>query len=236
LAVSREEPTLHCILNLYLKLEKLLTSIVKKEGVCASYDPSLIEATQKGLEKFNEYYAEMKKNDMYWIACVLDPRVKTNWLKRNHMDAEEIISRIKSFLKEAYPAEETLPTMSREEAEKRKSSMEYEFLQEYGATITTDNDIDQFFNLPGVNFVLNEKENHVQWVLNWWEAHKDEFPRMYAVARDYLPILGAEVDVERLFNIAREILGLRRASMSAETLQALILLKDYIRRMVARQV
>jgi len=41
---------------------------------------------------------------------------------------------------------------------------------------------------------------------------------MYAVARDYLPIPGAEVDVKRLFNIAREILGLRHALMNAETL------------------
>jgi hypothetical protein len=31
---------------------------------------------------------------------------------------------------------------------------------------------------------------------------------MYAVVYDYLPIPGAEVDIERLFNIAREILGL----------------------------
>jgi hypothetical protein len=31
---------------------------------------------------------------------------------------------------------------------------------------------------------------------------------MSTVARDYLPIPGAEVDVERLFNIARNILGL----------------------------
>jgi hypothetical protein len=59
---------------------------------------------------------------------------------------------------------------------------------------------------------------------------------MYAVARDYLPIPGAKVDVERLFNIAREILGLRRALINAETLRALILLKDYIRRIAARQV
>jgi len=59
---------------------------------------------------------------------------------------------------------------------------------------------------------------------------------MYAVARDYLPIPGAKVDVKRLFNIAREILGLRHALMNAETLQALILLKDYIRRIAARQV
>jgi hypothetical protein len=59
---------------------------------------------------------------------------------------------------------------------------------------------------------------------------------MYAVARDYLPIPGVKVDVKRLFNITREILGLRRALMNIETLQALILLKDYIRRIAARQV
>jgi hypothetical protein len=59
---------------------------------------------------------------------------------------------------------------------------------------------------------------------------------MFQVARDYLLIPGAEVDVERLFNIAREILGLRRALMSVETLRVLVLLKDYIRREVARQV
>jgi hypothetical protein len=59
---------------------------------------------------------------------------------------------------------------------------------------------------------------------------------MFAVARDYLPILGAEVDVERLFNVARDILGLRCMLMSAETLRALILLKDYMRHEAAGQV
>jgi hypothetical protein len=59
---------------------------------------------------------------------------------------------------------------------------------------------------------------------------------MFQVARDYLPIPGAEVDVERLFNIAREILGLRRALMSVETLRALVLLKDHIHREAAGQV
>jgi hypothetical protein len=80
---------------------------------------------------------------------------------------------------------------------------------------------------------LNEKENQTEWILNWWKVYKQEYPLMFQVARDYLPIPGAEVDVERLFNIAREILGLRRASMTAETLRALILLKDYIRREAA---
>ena len=98
---------------------------------------------------------------MYQIACVLDFKVKTNQLKRNYTNAEQIINRIKSFLKKAYLAKETLLTISQAKAKKRKSSIEYKFLQEYKAAITIDNDINRFFNLLRVNFVLNEKENHV---------------------------------------------------------------------------
>jgi len=59
---------------------------------------------------------------------------------------------------------------------------------------------------------------------------------MFTIARDYLSILGLEVDVKRLFNIAREILELCCTLMSAKTLRALVLLKDFIRCQVARQV
>jgi hypothetical protein len=65
----------------------------------------LIEAAKKGLEIFNKYYLAMKSNDMYWIASILDPRIKTNWLKKNYPDAQDIIARIKKFIKEAYPTE-----------------------------------------------------------------------------------------------------------------------------------
>jgi hypothetical protein len=64
-------------------------------------------------------------------------------------------------------------------------------------------------------------------------TRKQEYPLIFAVTCDYLLIPGAEVDVERLFNIARDILGLRRIAMSSGTLRALILLKDHMRREVA---
>jgi hypothetical protein len=63
-----------------------------------------------------------------------------------------------------------------------------------------------------------------------------EYPRIAALAWNYLVILGSEVDVERLFNIRREILGLRRYSMTTETMRALILLRDYLRREKEAQV
>jgi len=59
---------------------------------------------------------------------------------------------------------------------------------------------------------------------------------MFVVARDFLLILRAKVNIKRLFNIARNILGLWHISISKETIRALILLKDYMRRVIASQV
>jgi hypothetical protein len=61
-------------------------------------------------------------------------------------------------------------------------------------------------------------------------ANKQEYPRIYAVARDFLAILAAEVDIERLFNIKRDLLGLRRVAISRETIRAIMIVKDYLRR------
>ncbi len=49
-------------------------------------------------------------------------------------------------------------------------------------------------------------------------------------------IPGAAVDVKRLFNIAKDILGLKHTLMSIETMTALVLVKDYIRHEAAGQV
>ncbi|KAH8772207.1 hypothetical protein BGZ57DRAFT_764374, partial [Hyaloscypha finlandica] len=62
------------------------------------------------------------------------------------------------------------------------------------------------------------------------KVYKEEYPLIFQVTRDYLLIPRVEVNVKRLFNIIREILGLRRALMTIETLRVLVLLKDYIHR------
>ena len=46
------------------------------------------------------------------------------------------------------------------------------------------------------------------------------------MARDYLAILALEVNIEKLFSLGRDILGIRRFLMSIDTLRTLILLRD----------
>jgi hypothetical protein len=49
---------------------------------------------------------------------------------------------------------------------------------------------------------------------------------MSQVARDYLAIPAGEVDVERLFSAGRDLIGIRRYSLSIETIRALMILKS----------
>ena len=68
-----------------------------------------IDAVKVGLDLFNEYYNFIKSNDIYYSATVLDPRVKTKWIKANCANANTIIQRIRKFLKTTYHLEVELP-------------------------------------------------------------------------------------------------------------------------------
>lgn len=157
--VSREEPTIFRIPHLYLKLDTLLKAIMKNES--QKYDSALLAAARKGHDKFNKYYKAMKANDIYWIACVLDPRIKANWMKKNLDNHKEIIDRVKQFIKDSYPLEEELP-----ESQNYEKNMEMEMLEEYGLAFSGDDDVERYFDLLVVQYLSNSKENYTQWVLN----------------------------------------------------------------------
>jgi hypothetical protein len=49
---------------------------------------------------------------------------------------------------------------------------------------------------------------------------------MSRVARDYLAVQSSEVSVERLFSKGRDMIGLRRHSLSPETMKAIMVSRD----------
>jgi hypothetical protein len=60
---------------------------------------------------------------------------------------------------------------------------------------------------------------------------------MAAAARYYLEIPASEVAIKRLFNNGRDLLGLRRHSLNADTMRKLMLLRDmYIRKENSRRL
>ncbi|KAG8712921.1 Zinc finger BED domain-containing protein 1 [Ceratobasidium sp. 394] len=59
-------------------------------------------------------------------------------------------------------------------------------------------------------------------LLAWWRLNAHRFPRLAAMARDFLCIPGTSVAVERVFSAGRDLIGVRRASLSAETIRMLM--------------
>ena len=87
-------------------------------------------------------------------------------------------------------------------------------------------DIDKYLDSPPVSWSHQLIEDgDSEWVLKWWKANTFQYPLMAQAVRDYLPVPSAEVGIERVFSGGRDVLGLRRQSMSAETMRWLMLLK-----------
>lgn len=100
----------------------------------------------------------MKSNDVYQLALVLDPRIKTAQLKKNTPGFAEIIKRLKTFLKKTYPRELTLPSHPL----KKKKSYEFEMLKEYAITRKIDCDVvNRYFNIVIIISMLNEDKDQV---------------------------------------------------------------------------
>jgi hypothetical protein len=76
--------------------------------------------------------------------------------------------------------------------------------------------------------VSAEITKDLDWLFKWWDQHKEQYPQMAKAARDYLAIPASEVSVERLFSSGRDMIGLQQFSLSSETMQQLILLRDAI--------
>eukprot|EP00918_Siedleckia_nematoides_P034449 GHVU01074944.1.p1 GENE.GHVU01074944.1~~GHVU01074944.1.p1 ORF type:complete len:418 (+),score=24.36 GHVU01074944.1:255-1508(+) len=55
--------------------------------------------------------------------------------------------------------------------------------------------------------------------LEWYVTHKDDFPLLAALARDYLPINSTSVDCERLFSVVRLLIACRRTSLGDNTVR-----------------
>jgi hypothetical protein len=128
-------------------------------------------------------------------------------------------------LHQQYPA---IPSTDSTSLEKPRQTLEARLLSKIQPSTSLTSDIDRYFNDPLAQIPEANAKNP-NWLFDWWNAHKDEYPRMAAAARDYLAIPASEVLVERLFSARRDIISLRRFSLHANTLQQLSLLRHSIR-------
>lgn len=152
------------------------------------------------------------------IASILDPGLKTAWIKDNIEGHEAILTRILKWLKSAYSPLVSLLALSQPESSQGTSLEDTLFVdyKKYGAMRDDDSDIDRYFNSKPVQRRIGQ--DHSEWMLEWWNNNQNEYPCMAKIARDYLAIPSSEVDVKRGSSILEEISLVFADSVLKETL------------------
>jgi hypothetical protein len=181
----------------------------------------------------NTIHTFMDESEIYYTALVLDPRVKGDLISGELEDKEAsdlILAAIRDNLHKKYPPTTSSSSRSgpsESTPDSGHSNVESRMLQRLQPldSLSQVSDIDRHFDTARVS--VTDTSDPV-WLCNWWRLHRDEFPQMAEAARDYLAIPASEVAVERVFNIGRDLLGIRRNSMNGDTLRILMLLDSNI--------
>ncbi|KAJ5082681.1 hypothetical protein N7532_011724 [Penicillium argentinense] len=228
LFVSEKRPQISLTVPVYYELHGLLHDAAERKEDFADIDEDIASAVRQSIKKYMKYYTFMDISDTYYTALILDPRVKGDLLLYELEDkatSREILQSLRDDLYSKYPETSDLLSIAEpsEPSHKKQKvgSRMLRRLQPHDKPQVSD--IDRYFDSARVDASDMEDPN---WLCDWWRVHKHDYPRMAAAARDYLAIPASEVSVERLFNAGRDVLGVRRYSMKAETMRVLMLLND----------
>jgi hypothetical protein len=163
--VSRDQPSIQMLARMYEEIGTILHQIANKEGDFGRLDSGLVSAVRKGIKVFDKYYGLMSEHDLYYVASVLDPRVKTKWIQDNVPNPTAVIDRIRTFLKATYPLPDTpLPDNIQESFQ----TLEYQFLEPYLQSTDSpqEHDINSYLDSPRVRYNRRKTDDQTQWILS----------------------------------------------------------------------
>jgi hypothetical protein len=112
------------------------------------------------LKLFRKYFSLIKNNDIYFLATILDPRIKTKWIKDYIKNLIKIITHLRTFFKDFYYHELELSSADEDILYK---SLEYRFLKPYATNtdVNKEHDIDRYFNFLRVKYKPKPKKNQI---------------------------------------------------------------------------
>ncbi|KAN0118276.1 Ribonuclease H-like domain containing protein [Russula decolorans] len=207
--------------------------------------PELKPLVDVGLEWAEKYYKRMDDTDAYVVAMFLNPCIRFEWIARNWEG--KYIKRAKTLIIEAmskYRSRRSSGTLSaapqalaqRAPAtplKSRKPSRSKAVSRFQLDTHIVDELLDSVDASPHQGTVQEEFDKYTAAslspletdILHFWEINKTEFPTLFAIALDYLPIQASSVPCERVFSSAKETDTVKRNRIHPVLMEALQTLK-----------
>jgi hypothetical protein len=178
----------------------------------------LADATSAAHQKLAEYYTRTdgSRGLLYNLACVLDPRQK---LERYRSDAFEpkyvkiYEDEVRAFYEAGYAHLDEGGEEEQDDDGQLPTDLASVLAMEGSRTGTASrrvSAIDQYLQSPVVKGVDP---------LSYWQSQKHIFPGLVQMAMDVLSAPATEVEVERIFSVARQVCPFQRNRMNADTFQ-----------------
>ena len=193
-----------------------MDDVIEKKGNYKFINEQIRQAVIAGRKVLDKYTCKMDTETLIpYAAAVLDPRVKTEFLKAHLREgAEAVIDNLRTHFKELSPAEERLPDHSLEAvAEARSAANSTSFVgrsgrglkmassrrrmlekiqkDHYAALAIHLDEIDEWLSSPPIQEQIPENltaEEDTKWLMAWWRTNRYRYPRMAKIARRYLGI------------------------------------------------
>jgi hypothetical protein len=212
--------------------------------------PLLKAAVERCRNKLLKFFDKSTyESEYYFFATVLDPRYKL-WIfeKNPELFSPEWVQGCRRSLTETlateYDCEDGLMITSGSVPSKRRSTGAEDDWEKEMQAMLPDDDVTGIPPSEEFATYLAEARTRLD-PLDWWRINYGRFPRLAKMARDFLAIpgeisfmcitstiiifvLGSSVSVERSFNCGRDIISIRRHSLSSETLRSLMVSRSIL--------
>jgi len=186
----------------------------------------LCRAVNVAREKLRSYYAKANAA-VYPIATIIDPRVKMTYYLRERWE-DEWVREAKAAIEGALDSYDVSPQHeeSRPQEAPKGSRMRAKAFQPQRSR--RRNELKEYLDAPAVDD-FSEFD-----VLKWWCVHSGTYPRLSRMARDYLAVPSTSTPAERAFSKGADLVHVKRASLSPETIGSCMCLQSWTQELYSR--
>lgn len=184
--------------------------------------------------KLDEYYALLADSPLYSAAVILHPEYGLSFLEEVWSDQGQWLLNAKQDLKDYFerwylasedhndpfsPSPSASPR-PQQQPPQEQTSFEQWMKSRRPRRSELDSELERYYRIES-----REVNDPVQ----WWADHRTTFPRLSRFALDILAIPAMASDCERAFSIAKLAISSQRHSLQDQTIEAMQMLKDWIR-------
>ncbi|KAJ3454150.1 hypothetical protein MRS44_018044 [Fusarium solani] len=195
----------------------------------------MVHSIHMGWWVLSKYYEESDRNPIYATALLLHPEKRRRYLDRHW--AEEWRQTAIAGARQLWAKYKDRPLPSESAArlnDERREVTPYERIKQSMSVLDEPGDEDEF-----EKFVNSPpRPMTTKTPLEWWcrEEQRIEYPRLHQLAIDILSVPAMSDDPERVFSCARRTISWDRARLSADTIEKLQCLSNWMKNDLIRKV